>query len=355
MKPHRSTIVVTGGAGFIGSALVRALLRETSYRVVTLDKLTYAGNLDSLGPALDDPNHEFVQGDISDERLVRELMDRHRPVGVIHLAAESHVDRSIDAPAEFLQTNVVGTFVLLSESRRYWERNRDHRFRFLHVSTDEVFGSLGETGRFDASSHYDPSSPYAATKAAADHLVRAWGRTYGLPIMITNCSNNFGPNQYPEKLIPLAILSAATSRPIPVYGEGRNVRDWLFVDDHANALRAVFERGAAGETYLIGANAERRNLDVVEAICDLVDARLGRSGARSTRHQIEFVADRPGHDLRYALDAGRIVEEIGWRPQVSFDVGLARTVDWYLSNGAWVDRVRDGTHGLARQGLGVTV
>lgn len=352
MHLDRPTLLVTGGAGFIGSTLVRTLLSGGRYRVVTLDKLTYAGNLDSLRSALDHPDHVFVHGDISDGALVRTLLERHRPAGILHLAAESHVDRSIDAPAKFVRTNILGTFELLSEARRYWERVRPDGFRFLHVSTDEVFGSLGDTGRFGPESPYDPSSPYAATKAAADHLVRAWGRTYGLPVVITNCSNNFGPHQFPEKLIPLAILSAATDLPIPVYGDGRNVRDWLFVEDHAEALQCVFEHGTPGETYLIAAGAERRNLEVVEAICELVDDRLLRPGTGHSRRLIRFVPDRPGHDARYALDAERIGAELGWRARVTFDLGLAQTVDWYLANGTWLDRVRSGAHRLPRLGLG---
>jgi dTDP-glucose 4,6-dehydratase len=346
------TLLVTGGAGFIGATFVRQILRSGSHRVVTLDKLTYAGNLDSLGTALEHPDHEFIRGDVADEGVVREVFERHRPDAVVHLAAESHVDRSIDAPAEFLRTNVLGTYCLLQEARRQWERDRDPRFRFLHVSTDEVFGSLGATGRFTATSPYDPSSPYAATKASADHLVRAWRRTYGLPTLITNCSNNYGPRQYPEKLIPTVILAAATGRPIPVYGEGRNVRDWLFVEDHARALEAVLAGGVPGETYLIGAEAERSNLALVESLCDLVDRRLGLPDARSTRRLITFVTDRPGHDLRYALDAGRTVTELGWRPTVALDDGLARTVDWYLEHSDWVERVRAGAHHLVRLGLG---
>ena len=354
MTAARPTILVTGGAGFIGSALVRSLLTGSGYQVVTLDKLTYAGNLDSLGPVLPHLAHRFVHGDVGDAALVRDLLERHRPVGIVHLAAESHVDRSIDAPADFLRTNVLGTFTLLTEARRFWEQQRasGQPFRFLHVSTDEVFGSLGRDGHFGSDSSYDPSSPYAATKAAADHLVRAWGRTYGLPVIVTNCSNNYGPHQFPEKLIPLMILSALIGQPLPVYGEGTNVRDWLYVDDHAAAIRVAFERGLPGETYLFGARSERTNLAVVRAICDLVDARLGHSGARSTRNLITFVTDRPGHDHRYAIDTSKAERELGWRAEVSFETGLAQTVDWYLANEDWCDRVRTGAYQMERVGLG---
>ena len=354
MSAERQTVLVTGGAGFIGSTLVRSLLTGSDYDVVTLDKLTYAGNLDSLSPLLSHPSHRFVHGDIGDAALVRALLERHRPVGIMHLAAESHVDRSIDVPADFLLTNVMGTFTLLTEARRFWEQQRvsGHPFRFIHVSTDEVFGSLGPDGHFAPDSAYDPSSPYSATKAASDHLVRAWGRTYGLPVIVTNCSNNYGPHQFPEKLIPLIILSALIDRPLPVYGAGTNVRDWLYVDDHAAALRAAFERGEPGETYLFGGRAERTNLEVVQAICDLVDARLGRSGTQSTRHRIEFVADRPGHDFRYAIDPSKAERALGWRAEVAFEEGLARTVEWYLANDEWCERVRTGAYRLERAGLG---
>ena len=357
MNDVRPTILVTGGAGFIGSAFVRGLLAVSDYRVVTLDKLTYAGNLDSLSPFVTHRSHQFVRGDIGDGPLVRELLERHRPVGIVHLAAESHVDRSIDAPAEFVQTNVLGTFTLLSEARRFWEQQRasGQPFRFLHVSTDEVFGSLGPDGLFGSDSPYDPSSPYSATKAAADHLVRAWGRTYGLPIIVTNSSNNYGPHQFPEKLIPVMILSAMTQRPLPVYGQGTNVRDWLYVDDHAAALRAAFERGVPGETYLFGARAERTNLEVVRSICDLVDARFGYSGARSTRNLITFTTDRPGHDYRYAIDPSTTERELDWRAEVPFETGLARTVDWYLANHEWCDRVRTGAYRMERMGLGSAI
>ena len=352
---HRPFILVTGGAGFIGSALVRSLLQDGRHRVINLDKLTYAGNLESLGTLRDHPDHVHVSGDIVDGELVRGLLERHTPVGIIHLAAESHVDRSIDGPGAFVQTNVVGTYTLLHEARRYWEACEvaGRAFRFLHVSTDEVFGSLAlEGGRFTPDTPYNPSSPYSASKAASDHLVRAWGRTYGLPVVITNCSNNYGPFQFPEKLIPLMILTALEERPLPVYGTGANVRDWLFVEDHVSALRLAFESGKAGETYLVGGDSERTNLEVVETLCDLLDERLGRSEAGSTRHLITFVQDRPGHDLRYAIDASRIKRELGWAARESFETGLRRTVDWYLDNAGWWERVRSGAYRQERIGLG---
>jgi len=350
--PPDSTLLVTGGAGFIGSALVRQLITESSYRVINLDALTYAGNLDSLGPAREDPRHHHVHGDITDAPLVRQLFETHQPVGVIHLAAESHVDRSIDGPGAFVHTNVVGTFTLLQEARRHWSARQraGEPFRFLHVSTDEVFGSLGPgDGKFTPETPYDPRSPYSATKAASDHLVRAWGHTYGLPVVITNCSNNYGPYQFPEKLIPLMILNAVAGKPLPVYGTGENVRDWLHVDDHVRAIRLAFERGDTGATYLVGGDAERSNLTVVQAICDLVDARLGRRGSRDL---ITFVNDRPGHDHRYAIDAAATTSALGWAPSRTFEAGLADTVDWYLANGTWCDSVLSGRYRLERLGLG---
>lgn len=349
------SILVTGGAGFIGSALVRSLLRDGRYQVVNLDKLTYAGNLESLGNLREHPNHIHVHGDISDGELVRGLLERHTPMGIIHLAAESHVDRSIDGPGEFVQTNVVGTYTLLHEARRYWDdcKVAGRAFRFLHVSTDEVFGSLDHEGeRFTEETPYDPSSPYSASKAASDHLVRAWGRTYGLPIIITNCSNNYGPYQFPEKLIPLMILTAIEERSLPVYGAGANVRDWLFVEDHVNALRLAFDCGTAGETYLVGGDSERTNLEVVQALCDLLDERLGRPTTASTRRLITFVQDRPGHDFRYGIDASKIKRELGWGARESFETGLRRTVDWYLENAGWCERVRSGAYRRERLGLG---
>lgn len=344
--------LITGGAGFIGSAVVRALVGRGS-PVANIDKLTYASNLDSLEGAESQPHYHFEQIDICDAAAVRAAFERYAPDYVMHLAAESHVDRSIDAPGDFIQTNVVGTFTMLAEARRYWlalPAQRQRTFRFLHISTDEVFGSLGETGHFTEESAYDPSSPYSASKASADHLVRAWHRTYGFPVLITNCSNNYGPYQFPEKLIPLTILNALEGKPIGVYGRGENVRDWLYVNDHVDALFAVLERGHIGETYVISGRAERRNIDVVEQICDLVDEMRPRPGSR--RELIRFVTDRPGHDLRYAIDASKIERELGWRASESFDTGLRKTVAWYLDNDAWTARVRNGSYRGERLGLG---
>ena len=345
--------LITGGAGFIGSAVVRTLVRRNS-PVANIDKLTYASNTDSLEDAADAPHYHFERIDICDAAAVRAALERHAPDAILHLAAESHVDRSIDAPGDFVQTNVVGTFTMLAEARRYWmslPEARARAFRFLHVSTDEVFGSLGDTGHFTEQSPYDPSSPYSASKASADHLVRAWHRTYGFPGIITNCSNNYGPYQFPEKLIPLTILNAAAGQPIGVYGRGENVRDWLYVNDHVDALLAVLERGRIGETYVISGRAERRNIDVVEQICDLVDEMLPGAGLRR-RELIRFVTDRPGHDLRYAIDASKIERELGWRASESFDSGLRKTVAWYLEHEAWTTRVRDGSYRGERLGLG---
>ncbi|MGQ0813467.1 MAG: dTDP-glucose 4,6-dehydratase [Gemmatimonadota bacterium] len=336
------TVMVTGGAGFIGSALVRRLIRSTEYRVVNVDKLTYAGDLDSLREVVDDPRHVFEQIDIVDAIGVRRVFERYRPSWVIHLAAESHVDRSIDGPAPFIETNIVGTFTLLSEAAR-------HNTRFIHVSTDEVFGSLGAEGRFRADTPYDPSSPYAASKAASDHLARAWQRTYGLPVIVTNCSNNYGPYQFPEKLIALTIIKALAGEPLPVYGKGENVRDWLYVDDHAEALQLVMEKGEAGETYLIGGNSERRNIDIVEAICRILD----ELRPLATKHEdlITFVPDRPGHDLRYAIYAAKIKNELSWKPRETFESGLKKTVQWYLDNEAWWQRVMTGAYKGERLGM----
>jgi dTDP-glucose 4,6-dehydratase len=322
--------------------------------VVNVDKLTYAGNLDSLAEVAESPHYAFERVDVCDAPALREVFERRRPTAVMHLAAESHVDRSIDGPRAFVDTNVVGTFTLLQEARRYWSGLRGEaadRFRLLHVSTDEVFGSLGDEGHFTETTPYDPSSPYSATKAASDHLVQAWHRTYGLPCVVTNCSNNYGPYQFPEKLIPLTILNALAGEPLPVYGRGENVRDWLFVDDHAEALLAVLERGRVGETYTIGGRSERRNVDVVHAVCDLVDelrpdARLG-----SRRALVRFVNDRPGHDLRYAIDPSKIERELGWTPSETFESGLRRTVAWYLDNAWWWTRVRSGVYRGERLGL----
>ncbi|WP_027371296.1 dTDP-glucose 4,6-dehydratase [Desulfovermiculus halophilus] len=361
-------ILVTGGAGFIGSALVRHIIEKTSHQAVNVDALTYAGNPESLGQARDHPRHVFEQVDIRDRQALDRVFREHRPDAVMHLAAESHVDRSIAGPSVFVQTNVTGTQNLLEAARVYWSELDAHArraFRFHHVSTDEVFGDLGpEDPAFTEKTPYAPSSPYAASKAASDHLVRAWHRTYGLPILITNCSNNYGPYQFPEKLIPLMILNALEGKPLPVYGRGENVRDWLYVEDHARALRLVLEKGLPGRTYNIGGRCEKTNMEVVTAICDILDelrpvtsdeSQVTKDGdglqvtsdtSRVTRHSslISFVPDRPGHDRRYAIDDARISRELGWRPQESFDSGLRKTIKWYLDNTEWVDRVRTGEY-----------
>ncbi|MDR4306183.1 dTDP-glucose 4,6-dehydratase [Chelatococcus sambhunathii] len=347
-------ILVTGGAGFIGSALVRHLLAETEARVVNLDALTYAGTLSSLPNADGHPRYAFEKADIRDAMALRDVFARHRPTAVINLAAETHVDRSIDGPAAFVDTNVAGTVTLLTEATRSFRAlapEEQARFRFAHVSTDEVFGSLGQTGRFEPVSPYRPNSPYSASKAASDHFVRAWRETYGLPTLVTNCSNNFGPYQFPEKLIPLMILRALAGRELPVYGAGANVRDWLHVEDHARALALVLERGRPGATYLVGARCERDNLSVVRLICDLLDARAPTLGF-PRRDLIRFVEDRPGHDLRYAIDPSLLEQELGWRPRHDFDTGLAATVDWYLANRDWWAPLvaDDGDGALVRRG-----
>lgn len=349
-----SSVLVTGGAGFIGSALVRQLIAETDVTVVNIDKLTYAGNLASLAEARDHPRHVSVQADICDAAALRQLFERHRPVAVYHLAAESHVDRSIDGPGEFIQTNLVGTFHLLQEALRYWrglDAARQQAFRFLHVSTDEVYGSLGADGLFTETTPYDPSSPYSASKAGSDHLARAWQRTYGLPVVITNCSNNYGPYQFPEKLIPLMIRKATEGAALPVYGKGDNVRDWLYVDDHARALRLAVARGTPGETYNVGGQNERQNIDVVRAICALLDE-LRPDAAGKHERLISYVTDRPGHDHRYAIDASKLRRDLGWVPQENFDTGLRRTVQWYLSNQRWLDDVTSGAYRGERLGTG---
>jgi dTDP-glucose 4,6-dehydratase len=347
-----ATWLVTGGAGFIGGNFVLEAVAR-GVRVVNLDALTYAGNLDTLAAVDGDPGHLFVHGDIGDRALVARLLADHRPQAVINFAAESHVDRSIDGPAAFVQTNVVGTLALLEATRDYWktlEGEAKSSFRFLHVSTDEVYGSLGDTGKFTETTPYAPNSPYSASKAASDHLVRAFHHTYGLPVVTTNCSNNYGPFQFPEKLIPLIIARALAGEPLPVYGDGRNVRDWLYVGDHCAAIRAVLERGRVGETYNVGGDAERENIEVVRTICALLDARRPRSDGRPRESQITFVADRPGHDRRYAIDASKLQDELGWRPAHSFEQGIAHTVDWYLEHQDWVRRVLDGSYRLERIG-----
>jgi len=346
--------LVTGGAGFIGSAVVRRLIRETGHRVLVVDSLTYAGNLESLGEVSGDPRFSFARADIRDGDALRGLIGSFEPDVIMNLAAESHVDRSIDGPGLFVDTNVTGTFALLQEALRYWrglEGEKAAGFRFHHISTDEVFGSLGAEGFFCEETAYAPNSPYSASKAASDHLVRAWRHTYGLPTVVTNCSNNYGPYHFPEKLIPLVILNALEGKPLPVYGRGENVRDWLYVEDHAAALLLAAERGRVGESYCIGGHNEHTNLDVVTRICALVDERLPDPAGPRER-LIAFVSDRPGHDQRYAIDAGKIERELGWRPRESFETGLSKTVDWYLANRTWWERVRSGVYRGERLGVG---
>ena len=346
-------ILITGGAGFIGSAVARAVIGKSVDQILVLDKLTYAGNLASLRPIADSPRFSFLQADICDAAAVARAFEDFQPDVVMHLAAESHVDRSIDGPAAFIETNVVGTFVMLRAALDYWrrlDRARARDFRFLHISTDEVFGALGAEGLFCEDTPYAPTSPYSASKAGSDHLVRAWRHTYGLPTIVTNCSNNYGPYHFPEKLIPLTIINAIEEKPLPVYGRGENVRDWLYVEDHASALMRVAREGEVGESYNVGGRNEWRNIDVVEAICELMDEfRPRRAG--SHRDLIAFVADRPGHDLRYAIDASKIERELGWRPAERFETGLRKTVRWYLDNSAWWQAIRSGTYRGERLGV----
>jgi dTDP-glucose 4,6-dehydratase len=348
------TWLVTGGAGFIGGNFVLRAVGD-GIKVVNLDALTYAGNRDTLASLEGNANHVFVHGDIGDRELVAKLLAGHRPDAVVNFAAESHVDRSIDGPAAFIQTNVVGTLALLEAVRDYWKSlegiaKRD--FRFLHVSTDEVYGTLGDTGKFREDTPYAPNSPYSASKAASDHLVRAFHHTYGLPVLTTNCSNNYGPYHFPEKLIPLVIARALAGEALPVYGDGKPVRDWLFVADHCDAIRTVLAKGRVGETYNVGGNAEKQNIEVVKAICALLDQRRPREDGKPRESQIAHVADRPGHDRRYAIDASKLRDELGWEPQYTFERGIAETVDWYLANQDWVNRVLDGSYRLERIGRG---
>ena len=351
-------ILVTGGAGFIGSAVVRHLIRNSQHEVANLDKLTYAGNQESLALVADSPRYRFYQVDICDAASLDRVFAEFRPDAVMHLAAESHVDRSIDGPADFIQTNIVGTYSLLEATRRYWSglpAEAKEAFRFHHVSTDEVYGDLdGTLDLFTETTPYAPSSPYSASKASSDHLVRAWQRTYGLPVLVTNCSNNYGPYHFPEKLIPHVILNALAGKPLPVYGDGSQIRDWLYVDDHARALVEVVSKGQVGETYNIGGHNEKRNLEVVEAICELLDElvplQADRQQAGSYKELITFVTDRPGHDRRYAIDASKIQRELGWVPQETFETGLRKTVQWYLDNREWWQRVLSGAYQLGRLG-----
>ena len=341
-------ILITGGAGFIGSNFVIDWLAQTDEPVVNLDKLTYAGNLQNLAGLQDDPRHVFVHGDIGDQALVASLLHQHRPRAILNFAAESHVDRSISGPDAFVETNIVGTFKLLEAARAYWQAlpaADQAAFRFLHVSTDEVYGTLGpQDAAFTETTAYAPNSPYAASKAASDHLVRAYHHTYGLPVLTSNCSNNYGPYQFPEKLIPLMIVNALAGKPLPVYGDGRQIRDWLYVKDHCSAIREVLAHGRCGETYNIGGCNEKANIDIVHLICRLLDEQRPRQDGKSYAEQITHVADRPGHDRRYAIDAGKIALELGWKPQETFETGIAKTVRWYLENPGWVQQVQSGAY-----------
>lgn len=352
MTNFGKVLLITGGCGFIGSNLVRSYLRE-GCRVINLDKLTYAGNRSSLADLEDDPDYTFVHGDICDTELVRSVLAEYNPGAIIHLAAESHVDRSIDSPEEFIQTNIVGTFRLLSATLEYFRAldiEEQHQFSFLHVSTDEVFGSLGPEGYFTESTPYDPRSPYSASKASSDHLARAFHHTYGLPVLVTNCSNNYGPYQFPEKLIPLVINSAIRGKNLPVYGDGKNVRDWLYVEDHCEAIRLVLENGKPGETYNIGGNSEKTNMEIVQTLCNILDEMHPREDGISYEKQITFVPDRPGHDRRYAIDASRIEQELGWKSKNTFASGIKRTVRWYLENQDWIENVLSGNYRMERLG-----
>jgi len=348
-------LLITGGAGFIGSALVRHIIRNTADCVVNVDKLTYAGNLESLAEALADPRHAFEQVDICNRAQLDRVFAQHRPDAVMHLAAESHVDRSIDGPAAFIETNIVGTYTLLEAARAYWNtlgHDARARFRFHHISTDEVYGDLDDPAElFTETTPYAPSSPYSASKASSDHLVRAWQRTYGLPVLVTNCSNNYGPYHFPEKLIPLMILNALEGKPLPVYGKGNQVRDWLYVEDHARALYKVVTEGVVGQTYNIGGHNEKQNIEVVRSLCALLDELRPRADGSAYATLITHVTDRPGHDKRYAIDASKIQRELGWVPQETFESGLRKTVQWYLANLDWCHRVQDGSYQRERLGV----
>lgn len=350
-------ILITGGAGFIGSAVVRHVIENTKNEVLNVDKLTYAGNLESLASVADHPRYTFSQTDICDRAALDELFENFQPDAVMHLAAESHVDRSITGPAAFIETNIIGTYQLLEAARHYWnqlDQNKKQAFRFHHISTDEVYGDLeGTEDLFLETTPYAPSSPYSASKASSDHLVRAWYRTYGLPVVLTNCSNNYGPFHFPEKLIPLVILNALAGKPLPVYGNGTQIRDWLYVEDHARALYKVVTEAAVGETYNIGGHNEQKNIDVVKAICELLEELAPNKPEGLARYQdlITYVTDRPGHDLRYAIDASKIQQDLGWVPQESFETGLRKTVQWYLENQEWCNRVLDGSYKLERLGV----
>ncbi len=352
----KQSVLVTGGNGFIGANLVQLLMKSGEYRVVNLDALTYAANPLSLADLDGNPDYVFVKGNITDRVLVASLFEKHQPAGVLHLAAESHVDRSIVNAEDFLQTNVIGTFTLLEAARGYWNglsADKKNNFRFLHVSTDEVFGSLGADGYFTEETPYAPNSPYSASKASSDHFVRAFHHTYGLPTVITNCSNNYGPYQFPEKMIPLMILNALSGKPLPVYGDGSNVRDWLYVEDHCRAIKLAYEKGVPGEVYVVGGSNEQKNINLVNQICSILDEvappeevpQLREQGLKSYTELIRFVTDRPGHDHRYAIDSAKIQRELGWQAEVGFEAGLRQTIEWYLSNPAWVDQVSGGSYG----------
>lgn len=350
-----STILVTGGAGFIGSALIRYLIEETEHTVINYDKLTYAGNLESLEQVSDSDRYYFVEGDICDNQLVSDTLASYNPTSIMHLAAESHVDRSIDGPGEFVKTNIVGTYTLLECAREYFESLTSHQktdFRFHHISTDEVYGDLGPTGLFTENTSYDPSSPYSASKASSDHLVRAWHRTYALPVVVTNCSNNYGPYHFPEKLIPLVILNALDGKPLPIYGDGSQIRDWLYVEDHARALYKVLTEGELGQTYNIGGFNEKRNIEVVETICSILNEEVSEKpkGIVDFASLITFVTDRPGHDVRYAIDSSKIKDKLNWTPLETFETGIRKTVKWYLENREWSERVQDGSYQRERLG-----
>ena len=347
-------LFITGGAGFIGSNFIIQQINETSNEILNFDKLTYAGNPENLAGVSDNKRYQFLQADICSSAAVEKALTDFRPAAILNFAAETHVDRSLDGPSQFIQTNIVGTSVLLEEALKYFQNlptAKKATFRFLHVSTDEVFGSLGETGYFTETTPYDPSSPYSASKAASDHLVRAWQRSFGLPTLISNCSNNYGPFQFPEKLIPLMIIKALAEQPLPVYGQGLNVRDWLFVGDHCDAIYTVLTKGEVGETYNIGGNNEQQNIDIVKSICKILDELRPRSKSQSYQELITFVSDRPGHDLRYAIDATKIKNQLGWEPQVTFSEGLRLTIDWYLENLDWVKNIQNKTYRQERLGV----
>lgn len=349
-----NTIIITGGAGFIGSALIRHLIGQKKYTIINVDKLTYAGNLESLSSVATDPNYTFIKGDINDAALISELLEKHEPFAVMHLAAESHVDRSIDGPAEFIRTNILGTFNLLECSLNYWRKiGKPTNFRFQHISTDEVYGSLGDDGLFTEETKYDPSSPYSASKASSDHLVRAWNRTFGLPVLITNCSNNYGPFHYPEKLIPLIINNALEGKSLPVYGDGRQIRDWLFVEDHVKALTKVLENGRVGETYNVGGDSEKYNIDVVKLVCQFLDELKPQSPFKPHAKLITHVTDRPGHDKRYAINCEKLKNELGWSQEESFESGLRKTVEWFLDHQQWVADVKANKYSGERLGAKV--